>query len=127
MKLGMAICALVVCVSCNAATPRMESTSAEPDVTIETFAFEPSVLRVRTGEPVVWRNDDDILHTVTSGLPKRQGVPGVSKDRAARPDGAFDRELGFEETFAFSFDKPGTFVYFCDIHSGMRARVIVTE
>ncbi len=95
------------------------------EVTIETFAFTPETLRVQVGETVTFRNLDDILHTATSGLPKKQGVPGVSKDRPAQPDGLFDEELELDDSFTFTFDQAGTYVYYCDIHSGMRGKVIV--
>lgn len=90
------------------------------------FAFEPNVLRVDVGDTVRWTNEDDIAHTVTSGRPKKQGVPGVSEDRAARPDGTFDSgTLELDDTFEFVARSAGTYRYFCAIHAGMEARLIV--
>ena len=114
-------------VSCARAEPARDAVGTEADIRIATFAFEPSTLHVRVGDAVIWRNEDDILHTVTSGLPKRQGVPGVSEDRPARPDGLLDRDLELNDTFNFEFEQAGTFSYYCDIHSGMRGKVVVTE
>jgi len=96
--------------------------------TIEDFDFQPDPIRVRTGETVKWTNRDDILHTVTSGRGQKQGIPGVSEDKPAKPDGLFDQEMdGVGATFSFTFDEAGAFTYYCAIHPGMRGEVIVTN
>jgi plastocyanin len=102
------------------------STSASPtEVTLQDFAFNPKKTSVSVGDTVTWTNADDILHTVTSGIGQKQGIPGVSKDKEARPDGIFDQEVEFEDTVEFTFDKAGTFKYFCAIHPGMVGTVEV--
>lgn len=93
-------------------------------VTIEDFAFAPKTLSVDVGSTVLWTNADDILHTVTSGRGQKQGVPGVTEDKDARPDGTFDRELELDDTFEFTFDEAGTYRYFCAIHPGMTGVVV---
>lgn len=95
------------------------------DVTIQDFAFMPKKMSVSVGDTVTWTNADDILHTVTSGIGQKQGVPGVTKDKDAKPDGLFDQEVEFEDTFEFTFDKAGTSKYFCAIHPGMVGTVVV--
>ncbi|MDP9067186.1 MAG: plastocyanin/azurin family copper-binding protein [Actinomycetota bacterium] len=104
----------------------MASESASgSEVTIQNFAFAPKKLEVAPGTTVVWTNEDDILHTVTSGIGQKQGIPGVTKDKEAKPDGTFDQEVEFEDTFEFTFDKAGTYDYFCAIHPGMTGVVTV--
>jgi plastocyanin len=100
--------------------------SASPtEIAIQDFAFAPKTSSVSVGDTIRWTNADDILHTVTSGIGQKQGVPGVTQDKNARPDGLFDQEVELEDTFEFTFEKAGTFKYFCAIHPGMVATVIV--
>ena len=108
----------------NSAAPA-GAASSPGEVTIQDFAFSPKKLSVSAGDTVTWTNSDDILHTVTSGIGQKQGVPGVTKDKDAKPDGRFDQEVEFEDTFEFTFDKAGTYKYFCAIHPGMVATVVV--
>lgn len=95
------------------------------EVAIEDFAFAPKSLSVDVGSTVVWTNADDILHTVTSGRGQKQGVPGVTEDKDARPDGTFDQEVELDDAFEFTFDEAGTYRYYCAIHPGMTGSIVV--
>ena len=82
-------------------------------VTIQLFQFQPGQLEIKTGTTVTWVNQDDILHTVTSGAPDSR-------------DGKVNFQLaGKGETFSFAFDKPGDYEYFCDRQQSMRGRILV--
>ena len=123
--------AALLATSCSADEPPtgMTAEPAKDAITVEIadFAFAPGDLEIEQGETVTWTNEDDIAHTVTSGRAKKQGVPGVSKNRDAAPDGVFDSgTMDLDDTFEFSFDESGTFTYFCAIHAGMSARVVVS-
>lgn len=95
-------------------------------VTVRSFEFRPAEVHVEPGERVTWTNEDNILHTVTSGAAGAQGVPGVSEEVPASPDGRFDLELdGKGSTASFDFGDPGSYPYFCVIHSGMSGTIEV--
>jgi plastocyanin len=94
-------------------------------VTLEGLSFTPKQLTVAVGTTVRWANQDPVQHTVTSGTKGTEGVPGVSKGKNDRPDGVFDHELVPDASFSFTFDKPGTYDYFCRIHGGMTGTVVV--
>ncbi|MEA2461015.1 MAG: hypothetical protein QOH90_1192 [Actinomycetota bacterium] len=99
---------------------------ASTTVEIHNFDFQPDPIEIETGGSVEWTNQDDILHTITSGIGQKQGVPGVSENTDAKPDGMFDQKMdGVGATFSFTFKKAGTYHYFCSIHPGMRGTIDV--
>ena len=95
-------------------------------ISLKSLMFMPEKLTVQRGTKVTWRNDEPITHTVTSGA-----VTGLDKGSGLRtgqkPDGRFNRTLkGKGDTFSYTFTKPGTYPYYCDIHFGMNAEIVVT-
>jgi plastocyanin len=80
------------------------------NVSIDNFKFTPTELTVPVGTTVKWTNRDDVPHTVTS------------KDDPS----AFDsKALDTDQSFSFTFAKPGTYSYHCKIHTHMTATIIV--
>jgi plastocyanin len=94
-------------VAAGAATPD----AVMPDtVMIENFAFGPTPLAVAAGTKITWDNKDEEPHTVVSA------------------DGGktFKSEaLDTDDKFSFTFDKPGTYKYFCSIHPHMVGTIVV--
>jgi plastocyanin len=87
------------------------------DATVEvrTFQFREPRLEIPVGAQVVWSNQDEIEHTVTSGAP----------DSA---DGAFAGRLaGKGSTFGHRFDRAGIYRYYCDRHHFMRGEIRVVS
>jgi len=85
--------------------------AAEPDtVTINNFAFSPAILSVAPGTKVTWTNKDEEPHTVTSA------DAGATFKSAA---------LDTDDKFSFTFDKPGTYKYFCSVHPHMIGTIVV--
>jgi plastocyanin len=85
--------------------------AAEPNtVTISNFAFSPAILSVTSGTKVTWTNSDEDAHTVTSA------DTGATFKSAA---------LDTDDKFSFTFDKPGTYKYFCSIHPHMTGTIVV--
>lgn len=82
-------------------------------VTIEKYAYSPVAIKVKVGTKVTWTNQDSVEHTVTTD----DGTP------AKIDSGLF----GKGESFSFTFDKAGTYTYFCQPHPYMKGTVIVTE
>jgi plastocyanin len=102
------------------------TTRGGPAIEIKNFDFQPDPLTVSVGDSVTWTNQDDILHTVTSGIGQEQGVPGVSKNKDAKPDGLYTQDMdGVGAEFSFTFDKPGSYDYYCAIHPGMTGTIEV--
>src|SRR5580704_2623650 len=81
---------------------------AVTEVKIDNFSFTPAQLTVAVGTTVTWTNQDDVPHTVV-------GTGGAFKSKA----------LDTDDKFSFTFDKPGTYAYFCGVHPMMTGKVIV--
>ena len=77
---------------------------------IDNFSYRPAHAIVPAGARVVWVNNDDIPHTVTS-----PSKPRVLDSKAMDTD----------EKFEFTFSQPGTFAYFCAIHPRMTGEIVV--
>ena len=84
-----------------------EPTSA--NVTIRLFQYQPGQIEVKAGTKVTWVNEDEIFHTVTS-------------ENGSDLNGALD---GKGKNFSYTFDRPGSFAYYCDRHEHMRGEIIV--
>jgi plastocyanin len=83
-------------------TPKMWS------VAIEDFYFEPADAAVQSGDTIVWTNEGNTPHTVTSD------------------DGQFDSEvLNPGDSFKVTFTGDGTLTYHCEIHPSMSGSVSV--
>lgn len=83
----------------------------EPNaIMIHNFSFAPKTLTVAIGTKVVWTNHDESPHTVVSS-----DEPRLFKSSP----------LDTNDAFAFVFDKPGTYHYFCSVHPMMQGTIVV--
>ena len=84
---------------------------ADPQtVTIDNFSFKPNVITVKPGTHVVFKNQDDLPHSVV--------IPDMQvKSPLMDTDGSYEAD----------FEKPGEYEYFCGIHPMMTGKVIVAE
>jgi len=101
--------ALFVTVGRNAQPLPQQPSSSSVDVKIDNFTYSPVTVTVATGTTVKWTNRDDIPHTV------------VSEDKSTFKSKALDTD----DSFSYTFTKPGTYTYFCSIHPKMTAKVVV--
>ncbi len=94
----------------GAPLPRIDPGPAEGQIEIADFAFTPTPLEVPVGTAVTWANLDPTAHTVSAS------------------DGSFDSgTLEPDARFESTFERAGTFAYFCQIHPTMRGSVRVEE
>lgn len=114
------------CSSSKSSDTGGSTTASGPVISIKSLMFMPSTLHIKAGTTVTWRNNEPITHTVTSGQ-----VTNIDKSTGLRsgqhPDGRFNKTLkGSGTTFSYTFRTPGTYSYYCDIHFGMNAKIVVT-
>jgi plastocyanin len=77
--------------------------------------YIPTSVSIKVGDTVSWSNDDTAAHTVTSGSPTKG------------PDGNFDSSLFMAgATFDVTFDKAGSYDYFCMVHPWMIGKIQVS-
>lgn len=76
--------------------------------------FEPDVLYARVGQPVEFRNSEDMPHNVTT---IRRG-PGTE---------IFNVGVERGQLFTHTFDRPGQYDIMCDVHPGMQATLIAAD
>jgi plastocyanin len=80
-------------------------------------AYDPNPVKVKSGDTVMWTNDDSQIHTVTSGTDSSD--PNMGKE--------FDSSmLSQNQTFSHKFDTAGDFHYFCQLHPTMVGKVVVS-
>ena len=97
---------VVVTVPAGTSVPGCEETNE---------CYLPPSVSVKVGDTVSWDNVDTAAHTVTSGTP------------ADGPDGKFDSSLLMGgKTFEVTFDKAGSYKYFCMVHPWMIGDVQVS-
>lgn len=80
-------------------------------------AYQPNPLHVKVGSKVTWTNDDKTTHTATSGTI-------TSSEYGKIFDSGY---LSRGKSFAFVFDHPGNYEYFCLLHPTMIGKIIVSE
>src|SRR4249919_1642023 len=104
------IAALSIAALWSSATESLANagTAEAAQIVIKEFMFMPTSLAIKAGTTVTWANKDDEPHTVVS-------------DTGLFRSGAVDTD----ETFAFKFDKPGTYHFTCSIHPRMVGTIVV--
>jgi plastocyanin len=94
----------------DATAPQVAAAAAPATVTIDNFAFSPAIITVAPGTKVTWNNKDEEPHTVMS-------ADGGATFKSSA--------LDTDDKFSFTFDKPGTYKYFCSIHPHMAGTIVV--
>jgi plastocyanin len=91
-------------------TPQAQAQATLNTVTIQNFAYSPSVMKVKVGTTVTWENQDSTEHSATAD------------------DGSFDTKmLSLGEKGSYTFTKAGTYTYHCSSHPSMTGTIIVEE
>jgi plastocyanin len=101
-----------------AASAALPALAKEAAVSIVDKTFEPASITVNAGDVVTWTVTKSIgePHSVTSGKP--------GTDQGTE----FDSGIGLKDngqSFKFTFDTPGTYDYFCQVHPTVMTGQIV--
>ncbi|VVE29237.1 Plastocyanin [Pandoraea iniqua] len=105
------VCAAVALPASPAMSAGATTAASDPNtVRIDNFTFAPATLTVPVGTKITWVNRDNEPHTVTSQANPREFASAA---------------LDTGDTFVRTFDKPGTYAYYCAIHPHMTGVIIV--
>ena len=106
--LAVSLCARADAPAVAAAAPAAAVAASDATISIRDFSFAPMSTTVAVGTTVRWKNLDGEPHTVRS-------VDATFASNA----------LDQNDSFAFKFDKPGTYRYVCSIHPQMVGTIVV--
>jgi len=114
----LALVAGLFAAAASVVVPALASSAA---VSIVGTSFQPATITVAAGGTVTWTTTQSIgqQHSVTSGKP---GDPDSGK--------VFDSGIGLQDngqSFQFTFNTPGTYDYYCQVHpTQMTGQIVVT-
>lgn len=119
-RIGLAAATLLV-----AAATISPVLAATISVSIVDRLFEPAEIVVAQGDTVTWTvtKANGEPHTVTSGTPEAADKGAVFDSQKDDADLAKLKDVG--GTYSVTFDRTGTYAYFCAIHAGMTGKVVV--
>ena len=110
--------------SSGAGGSAMTATKADVSVSTALLAFDPKDVRIKAGQTVGWVGGDNITHVLVEGT-YEVGADGLRTKET--DDKAFSLELTKKgQQVSHTYDKAGTFTYFCTIHKGMNGTVTVS-
>lgn len=100
-------------------TPLGGTTNGTVQVAAKGFAFGPATTTIKVGTTVTWTNGDTVNHDVVTD----PSAPAVN-----RLEGLKSPTLKPGESFSYTFNKVGTWNYYCSLHPiRMKGQIIVTE
>lgn len=97
-----------------AAMPGMTGADADTVTIIDNaFRFKSGgdTLKIKVGDTVKWTYDGKVTHDINS-----LNAPNLKSPRLRRGD-----------SYSYTFNKPGTFGFYCSFHEGMSGTIIVTN
>jgi len=83
----------------------------EATIKMSSNTFSLPTIKVRIGATVTWVNEDSTAHTVTANDERGPSSP----------------QLDPKDSYSFVFNDAGTFTYYCQLHSGMKAQIEVID
>jgi len=104
--LGLVL-ALTACTSAGAAPPNASTPTEGSTIVLEATSFQPAEMHVESGATVTWQWAGSVAHDVTG------------------PD--FASGIQTDGTFTYTFNQPGAYYYWCNLHPGMKGTVTVVS
>lgn len=87
------------------ATAAAQASAATIEVKMSNVAYEPATISAKTGDTIVWTNNDVVAHTATAR------------------DKSWDVMVMPKKTGSFTVKAAGTIEYYCKYHPNMVGRI----
>jgi nitrite reductase (NO-forming) len=81
-------------------------------------AYSPSLIKIKVGSTITWTNNDNVMHTVTSGTPD---APNTGETF----DSGLTTFITPAKTYSHKFTDVGEFSYYCRVHPTMIGKIVV--
>jgi nitrite reductase (NO-forming) len=88
--------------------------------TLANKAFSPDHVKIKVGNTVIWTNNDNNIHTVTSGVANTPNAGEVF-------DSGLTSLISPSKTYSHKFTNAGEFTYFCRLHPTMVGEIEGTQ
>ena len=105
---GAVLFALAMAGHADAATA--EAAIPANTVMIDNFSFNPNTITVPAGTHIVFKNHDDLPHSIV--------IPDLQQR---------SKMLDTDDQYETVLEKPGKYVFFCGVHPMMKGEITVTE
>ena len=87
--------------------------------------FKPTDFTIKAGQTLTFENENPITHIIVQGSWKVGGSDGLRTSEM--DDGTFKLNVSKKgDKVEHTYDKPGTYQFFCTIHKGMNGTVVVS-
>ncbi len=98
-------------------SPSSDNNSAQVSIvngatTLGNKSFLPNPITINMGDTITWINNDNTIHTVTSGIPNTPNAGEIF-------DSGLTSLISPTKTFSHKFINAGEFSYFCRLHPMM--------
>jgi plastocyanin len=94
-----------------------------PVVNMKLTQFDPASISVKAGDTLTWNNSNNIGHTLVQGTYE---VDSAGQRTSEKDDGTFTLDVKKQgDKVTHTYDKAGTFTYYCTIHKAMNGTVTV--
>jgi plastocyanin len=109
LVLGVVLASLLAACSGESTDTTESAGGEEQRIEIADLAFDPETVTVAAGTTVTWVSaDPNLPHTSNS-----------------EDEVWFSGTLNEGDEFSFTFEEPGTFAYFCEVHPTMTGSIVV--
>ena len=85
---------------------------------LDNKSFSPNPIKIKVGNTITWVNNDNTIHTVSSGKPNSQDAGQVF-------DSGLTSLITPSKTYSHKFTTPGEYSYFCRLHPNMLGTIEV--